>query len=176
MLRPRQRRRRRLRTLGLLAAVLAVLAALGASGLAGQPEDYRVYATAQDGLLTYLARPREDLGSRRFHPITPGWLPEGYTLERQSQNGEEMVSVYASPGGEWVRLSQWCGREQSGVALGEYLVEEAAVHGCEGVYFAQADGGGVRFLLWAEGPYVLELTSEQLGRTELAEIAENLEW
>lgn len=172
----RPRRRRPLRRMMLLAAVIALLAALGSGVYAGQRGDFRVYATAQDGLLTYLARPREDLGERRFHQLTPGRLPEGYVLSEESRNGQETALVYRTEDGGYMSLHQWCGRERTGTALGEYVTEDVEIHGCEGVFFAQADGGGIRSLLWAEGPYVLELRSGDLDREELLEVAEHLEW
>lgn len=172
----RPRKRRAVRRLVLLAAVIALLAALGSGVYAGKPEDYQVYASAQEGLLTYLARPREDLGDRRFHQLTPGWMPEGYALLRQSQGEWETEAVYRTEDGGVAALRQWCGQERTGTALGDYLTEDVEIRGCKGVFYAQTDGGGVRVLLWAEGPYVLELRSGDLEQAELMEIAEHLKW
>ncbi len=174
----RPRRGRRLRTLALLAAVIALLAALGVSGLAGQSADYQVYVRAEGDTLFYLARPREDLGDRPFHQLTPSWLPEGYTLleSKAAEEGAEKTKlIYGTENGDRIILSQWCGRELSGVAHGEYLTEKVTVHDCEGVFYAPADGGSSSHLLWSEGPYVLELVGE-LEREELLQIAEHLAW
>lgn len=172
----RPRRRRLARRLTLLAAVIALLAALGSGVYAGKTEDYQVYAAAYDGVLTWLVRPREDLGNRRFHQLTPGWLPEGYALARESRGEGETVLVYRTEDGGQVTLCQWCGQERTGAAMGDYLTEEVEIHGCPGVYYAQADGEGIRVLLWAEGPYVLQLRSGHLERETLLEMAERLEW
>lgn len=169
-------KRRALRRLVLLAAVIALLAALGSGVYAGKTEDYQVCAAAHDGVLTWLARPREDLGSRQFHQLTPGWLPEGYALARESRGEAETELAYRTADGGQVTLHQWCGQERTGTAMGDYLTEEVEIHGCPGVYYAQTDGEGIRSLLWAEGPYVLDLHSGVLEREELLKIAEQLEW
>ena len=65
----RRRRKRRWKTLALLAAVVGVLAALLASGaVAERPDNYRVYAAQEDGLVSYSARPKDTGVDLPFRP------------------------------------------------------------------------------------------------------------
>lgn len=65
----RRRRKRRWKTLALLAAVIAALGALLASGaVAERPDNYRVYAAQEDGLVSYSARPKDTGVDLPFRP------------------------------------------------------------------------------------------------------------
>lgn len=174
LLLPRRKRKKLLRRALLLAAVVALL---GTAVYAGQPEDYRVYAAAREGVLTYLVRPRADPIPQSFHPLTPGWLPEGYALEQEyGDEGEShLCTVYRTEDDRSLTLDQWMGKEQTGLLLGDYRTEEVPVHGGTGVFFTETDGGS-GCLLWTEGPYVLKLYSSGLTQEEMTVIAENLEW
>ena len=169
------RKKKRLWKRALLLA--AVVALLGTAVYASQSEEYRVYATAREGVLTYLVRPRADLIPQSFHRLTPGWLPEGYALEQEYGDEEEshLCTVYRTEDNRSFSLDQWMGKEQTGLLLGDYRTEEIPVHGGTGVFFTEADGGS-GCLLWTEGPYVLKLYSSSLTQGEMTAIAENLEW
>lgn len=172
---PRGRRRRAWKRLVLLAAVVAALAT---AVYANQPEDYRVYAAARDGVFTYSARPQREAVPQQFHRITPGWIPEGYTLWGENtpeEGGVYSSAAYCTGDYHFLDLRQWMGQEYSATELGEIRWEEVTVHGCEGIY-AEKEGLW-RFLLWTEGPYVLRLKAEDnLDRETLFKIAEYLEW
>ena len=60
-MRPLLRRRKRRRAWRRILLLAAVVALLGTAVYAGQQEDYRVRATARDGILVYSARPQEDV-------------------------------------------------------------------------------------------------------------------
>ena len=164
----------------LLAAVVAVL---GTAVYADQPEDYHVRATAREGILTYSARPQEDVVPQKFHRITFRWIPEGYTLRRESELEEDTVysSVSYWKEGEAGRghlsLCQWMGREYSETLMGDYRWEGVTVRGSEGIFIDAAGDRLSYTLLWAEGPYVLQLTADAgLDRETFFKIAEDLAW
>lgn len=161
----------------LLAAVVALL---GTAVYANQPEDYRVQAAARNGIFTYSARPQEDVVPQRFHRITFGWLPEGYELWSESEAEEKTVysSVsYRTKEYHYVTLRQWMGQEYSETLMGEYQWEEVTVRGSKGIFIDAAGDSLSYTLLWAEGPYVLQLSAgDNLDRETFFEIAKNLEW
>ena len=174
---PPRRKKRLWKRIVLLAAVIALL---GTAVHANQPEDYRVRAAARDGVLTYSARPQEDVVAQQFHRITMGWIPEGYAL--WSESGLEEDTVYSSTSyraGDYryISLRQWMGQEYSETLMGEYQWEEVTVRGSEGIFIDAAGDSLSYTLLWAEGPYVLRLeTDGSLDRETFWTIAENLEW
>lgn len=180
LLLPRRKKKRLWRRALLLAAVLALL---GTAVYASQPEDYRVRAAARDGILTYSARPQEDIVPQQFHRITFGWLPEGYALWSESDLEKDAVYSSVSCRKEpeedrgYVSLRQWMGQEYSETMMGEYRWEGVTVRGCEGILIDAAGDSRRYTLLWAEGPYVLQLSAdESLDRETFLKIAENLEW
>ena len=161
-----RRKRRAWRRLLLLAAVVVLL---GTMVYADQPEDYRVRATAKNGMLVYSARPQEDVVPQQFHRIAFGWLPEGYTLWNEHSYGA----------GDYQRISlrQWMGQEYSETLMGEYRWEGVTVRGCEGILIDAAGDSFGYTLLWAEGPYVLQLTAGGgLDRESFFKVAEDLKW
>lgn len=177
LLLPRRKRKRLWKRALLLAAVIALL---GTAVYANQPEDYRVRATARDGILTYSARPQEDIVPQQFHRITMGWIPEGYTLWSESELEADTVyssTSYRTEDYQYVALRQWMGQEYSETLMGEYRWEGITVRGCEGIFIDAAEDSHRYTLLWAEGPYVLQLTADgSLDRETFLKIAENLEW
>ena len=165
------------------AELAAVIALLGTAVHANQPEDYRVRAAARDGVLTYSARPQEDVVSQQFHRITFGWTPEGYALWRESELEEDTVysSISYWKEGEASRghlsLCQWMGQEYSETLMGDYRWEGVTVRGSEGIFIDAAGDRRSYTLLWAEGPYVLQRTADTgLDRETFFKIAENLAW
>jgi len=92
----RRRRKRRWKTLTLLAAVIAALGALLVGVGAERKDDYRVYAAQEEGFVSYLVRPRIEQAEQDFHPLTPGWLPEGFTLESLSAEDGSCSSKFRS--------------------------------------------------------------------------------
>lgn len=177
LLLPRRKRKRLWKRVLLLAAVVALL---GTAVYANQPEDYRVRATARDGILACSARPQEDVVPQRFHRITFGWLPEGYTLWNESELTEDTVyfsTSYRAGDYQYISLRQWMGQEYSETLMGEYRWEGLTVRGCEGIFIDAAGDSLSYTLLWAEGPYVLQLEADDsLDRETFFKIAENLEW
>lgn len=177
LLLPRRKRKRLWKRALLLAAVVALL---GTAVYANQPEDYRVRATARDGILACSARPQEDVVPQQFHRITFGWLPEGYTLWNESELTEDTVyfsTSYRAGDYQYLSLRQWMGQEYSETLMGEYRWEGLTVRGCEGIFIDAARDSRRYTLLWAEGPYVLQLTADgSLDRETFLKIAENLEW
>ena len=161
----------------LLAAVIALL---GTAVRAGQPEDYHVRAAAREGILTYSARPQEDVVPQRFHRITLGWVPEGYALWTESELEEDTVYVstsYRTEDYQYIALRQWMGQEYSETLMGDYQWEGVTVQGSEGIFIHAAEDASGYILLWADGPYVLQLTADSgLDRETFFKIAENLEW
>lgn len=177
LLLPRRKRKRIWKRALLLAAVLALL---GTAVYASQPEDYRVRAAARDGILTYSARPQEDIVPQQFHRITFGWIPEGYALWSESELEADTVYFSTSCRTEdyrYLSLRQWMGQEYSETLMGEYRWEGVTVRGSEGILIDAAGDSRRYTLLWAEGPYVLQLTADDsLDRETFLKIAENLEW
>lgn len=177
LLLPRRKRKKVWRRALLLAAVVALL---GTAVYANQPEDYRVRATAREGILTYSARPREDVVPQQFHRIVFGWIPEGYTLwnEREPEEDADYFSTsYRTEDRRYLFLCQWMGREHSATLMGEYRWEGVTVRGCEGIFIDAAGDSHHYTLLWAEGPYVLQLEADDsLDRETFFKVAENLEW
>lgn len=161
----------------LLAAVVAML---GTAVYANQPEDYRVRATARDGILVYSARPQDDIVPQQFHRITLGWIPEEYTLWSESELEEDTVySSTSCRAGDYryISLRQWMGKEYSETLMGEYQWEGVTVRGSEGIFIDAAGDSLSYTLLWAEGPYVLQLTADgSLDRETFFKIAEDLAW
>lgn len=177
---PRRKKRKFWKRIVLLAAVVALL---GTAVYADQPEDYRVRATAREGILTYSARPQEDVVPQQFHRITFGWIPEGYTLWRESELEEDTVysSISYWKEGEASRghlsLCQWMGQEYSETLMGDYRWEGVTVRSSEGIFIDAAGDRRSYTLLWAEGPYVLQLTADAgLDRETFFKIVENLAW
>lgn len=174
---PRRKRKKLWRRALLLAAVVALL---GTAVYAGQPEDYRVRATARDGILTYSARPQDDIVPQQFHRITLGWIPEGYALWSESELEEDTVyssTSYRAGDYQYISLRQWMGQECSETLMGKYQWEGVTVRGSEGIFIDVAGDSLSYTLLWAEGPYVLRLEADgSLDRETLLKIAENLEW
>lgn len=174
---PRKRKKRLWKRVLLLAAVVALL---GTAVYANQPENYRVRATARDGILVYSARPQEDIVPQSFHRIVFGWLPEGYTLWHESQMEEStdyFGTSYRTEDYQYISLRQWMGREYSETLMGQYSWEGVTVRGCEGILIDAAGDSLSYTLLWAEGPYVLQLKADDsLDRETFLKIAENLEW
>ena len=177
---PRRKRKKLWKRIILLAAVVALL---GTAVHANQPEDYRVRAAAREGILTYSARPQEDVVPQRFHRITFGWIPEGYSLWRESELEE--AAVYSSvsywkegeAGRGHLSLCQWMGQEYSETLMGDYRWESVTVRGSEGIFIDAAGDSRSYTLLWAEGPYVLQLTADAgLDRETFFKIAEDLAW
>lgn len=172
---PQRKKRRLWKRVLLLAAVVAML---GTAVYADQPENYRVWAASRDGVLVYSARPQEDVVSQRFHRITFGWLPEGYALWSESELEEDAVyssTSYRAEDYQYISLRQWMGQEYSETLMGEYQWEGVTVRGSEGILISNAEGS--RTLLWAEGPYVLQLkVGAALDRETFMKIAENLKW
>lgn len=173
-----RRRRKPWKKLVLLAAVVALLST--AAVYADQPEDYRVRATARNGMLVYSARPQEEVVPQPFHKITMGWVPEGYTLFGESAVDEETVyasTTYRTEDYLFIGLRQWMGQEYSETLMGEYHWEEVAIHGNTGIFIDAAADSQRYTLIWAEGPYVLQLSAQDnLDRETFFKIAENLEW
>lgn len=175
---PRRKGRKLWKRALLLAAVVALL---GTAVHAGQPEDYRVQASARDGVLTYSARPQEDVVPQRFHRITMGWVPEGYSLWTESEPEEDAVhfsTSYRTEDYQYIALRQWMGQEYSEILMGDYQWEEASVQGSKGIFIHTAENDSYCYiLLWAEGPYVLHLTAHGgLDRETFFKIADNLQW
>lgn len=177
---PGRKKKRLWKRVLLLAAVVAML---GTAVYADQPEDYHVRAAARNGVLTYSARPQEDVVPQQFHRITFGWIPEGYALRSESELEEDTVysSVSYWKEGEASRghlsLCQWMGKEYSETLMGDYRWEGVTVRGSEGIFIDAAGDSLSYTLLWAEGPYVLQLTADGgLDRETFFKVAENLEW
>lgn len=174
---PRRKKRKFWKRIVLLAAVVALL---GTAVYADQPEDYHVRATAREGILTYSARPQEDVVPQRFHRITLGWVPEGYALWTESELEEDTVyfsTSYRTEDYQYIALRQWMGQEYSETLMGDYQWEGVTVQGSEGIFIHAAEDASGYILLWADGPYVLQLTADSgLDRETFFKIAENLEW
>lgn len=178
----RRRRKRRWKTLALLAAVIGALAALLVGVGAERKDDYRVCAAQEDGFVSYLVRPRTDQTAQAFHPLSPGWLPEGYALESFSSEGSSCSSSFRSSAeGTSFHLDQWSGEERSAVLLGEYQIDRVDASGEEAVWIAKPPGkeeDGTRLLLWTNGPYAFILSGGEAGLDldTMTRIAENLNW
>lgn len=172
-----RRKRRAWRRLLLLAAVVVLL---GTMVYADQPEDYRVRATAKNGMLVYSARPQEDVVPQQFHRIAFGWLPEGYTLWNEHEpetDTDYFRTSYRAGDYQRISLRQWMGQEYSETLMGEYRWEGVTVRGCEGILIDAAGDSFGYTLLWAEGPYVLQLTAGGgLDRESFFKVAEDLKW
>ncbi|WP_304965299.1 DUF4367 domain-containing protein [uncultured Oscillibacter sp.] len=178
----RRRRKRRWRTLALLAAVIAALAALLVTVGAERKDDYRVYAAQEDGFISYLVRPRMEQAAQDFHPLTPGWLPEGYALESFSAEGGSCSSSFRSAAeGTSFRLDQWSSEERSAVLLGNFQIDQADVGGEDAIWIAnqpEEEWDDTRLFLWTNGPYAFILSGGEAGLDldTAIRIAENLKW
>lgn len=176
----RRGHRRRWRTLALLAAVIGALAALLASGaVAGRPDNYRVYAAQEDGLVSYSARPKDTGTDLPFRPLTPGWTPEGFVQDtnRTKAAGHAVFSYYfrEDPDHRYFQIEQWHGEEQNGLLAGNFTLEDVEVDGEEAILIYNPDTSLSR-LLWTQGTDVFLLTAMGLERENLFGIAENMKW
>lgn len=178
----RRRRKRRWKTLALLAAVIAALAALLVGVGAERKDDYRVYAAQEEGFVSYLVRPRIEQAEQDFHPLTPGWLPEGFTLESLSAEDGSCSSKFRSDAeGASFYLNQWSGEERSAVLLGEYQIEHVDAGGEDAVWITnqpEEAWNDTRLLLWTNGPYAFILSGGEAGLDleTMIRVAENLKW
>lgn len=176
----RRRGRRRWRSLALLAAVIAALAALLASGaVAERPDNYRVYAAQEDGMVSYSARPKDTGVDLPFRPLTPGWTPEGFTLDkdRSTVQGHAVFSYHSreDPDHRYFSVEQWHGQEQNGLFAGNFTLEDVEVDGEEAILIYNPDTSLSR-LLWTQGADVFLLCAKGLEREDLFQIAENMKW
>lgn len=176
----RWRRKRRWKTLALLAAVVGVLAALLASGVvAERPDNYRVYAAQEDGLVSYSARPKDTGADLPFRPLTPSWVPEGFAQDpdRTKAAGHAVFSYYSQedPDHRFFRIEQWHGEEQNGLLAGNFTLEDVEVDGEEAILIYNPDTTLTR-LLWTQGTDVFLLYAKGLEREDLLRIAENMKW
>ena len=177
---PRRRRRRRWKTLALLAAVIAALGALLASGaVAERPDNYRVYASQEDGMVSYSARPKDTDVDLPFRPLSPGWTPEGFVLDKDwSTVQRHAVFFYYSqedPEHRSFRVDQWHGQEQNGLFAGNFILEDVEVDGEEAILIYNPDTSLSR-LLWTQGADVFLLSAKGVEREDLFQIAENMKW
>lgn len=173
-----RRRRRRGRTVVLLAAVIAALAALAVLGASAErPDEYRVYAAQEDGLVSYSARPKDS--EIPFRSLTLGWVPEGFVQRpnRGETPGHAAFSYYFQGDAEnrFFSLEQWQGEEQNGLFMGDFILEEVQVDGEDAFLIYNSDTTLSR-LLWTRGSSVFLLTSMGLEREDLFRIAENMKW
>ena len=176
----RRRRKRRWKTLALLAAVIAALGALLASGaVAERPDNYRVYAAQEDGLVSYSARPKDTGVDLPFRPLTPGWAPEGFVLDkdRSTVQGHAVFSYSSQEDPEHrnFRVEQWHGEEQNGLFAGNFTLEDVEVDGEEAILIYNPDTSLSR-LLWTQGADVFLLSAKGVEREALFQIAENMKW
>ena len=176
----RRRKKRRWKTLALLAAVIAALGALLASGaVAERPDNYRVYAAQEDGLVSYSARPKDTDVDLPFRPLTPGWIPEGFVLnkDRSTVQGHAVFFYYSQedPDHRSFRVDQWHGQEQNGLFAGNFILEDVEVDGEEAILIYNPDTSLSR-LLWTQGADVFLLSAKGLEREDLFRIAENMKW
>lgn len=176
----RRRRKRRWKTLALLAAVIAALAALLAFGAgAERPDNYRVYAAQEDGMVSYSARPKDTGVDLPFRPLIPGWAPEGFILDKdQSTVQGHAVFFYRSqedPDHRYFYVEQWHGQEQNGLFAGNFTLEDVEVDGEEAILIYNPDTTLSR-LLWTQGADVFLLCAKGLEREDLFQIAENMKW
>ncbi len=175
-----RRRKRRWKTLALLAAVIAALAALLAFGAgADRPDNYRVYAAQEDGMVSYSARPKGTDLDLPFRPLTPGWTPEGFALDedRSTVQGHAVFTYRSREGTEsrYFSVEQWHGQEQNGLFAGDFTLEDVEVDGEEAILIYSPDTTLSR-LLWTQGTDVFLLTAMGLEREDLFQIAENMKW
>ena len=176
----RRRRKRRWKTLALLAAVIAALGALLASGaVAERPDNYRVYASQEDGLVSYSARPKDTDVDLPFQPLTPGWIPEGFLLDkdRSTAQGHAVFFYYSQedPEHRSFRVDQWHGQEQNGLFSGKFILEDVEVDGEDAVLIYCPDTS-LSYLLWTQGNDVFLLSAKGVEREDLFQIAENMKW
>nr|WP_325211201.1 DUF4367 domain-containing protein [uncultured Oscillibacter sp.] len=178
----RRRRKRHWKTLALLAAVVAALGALLVGVGAERKDDYRVYAAQEDGFISYLVRPRMEQEAQDFHPLSPGWLPEGYALESFSAEGSSCSSSFRNTAEDAsFYLVQWSGEERSAVLLGNFQIEQADVGGEDAIWIAnqpEEEWDDTRLFLWTNGPYAFILSGGEAGLDldTMIRIAENLKW
>lgn len=170
----RRKRRWRLGT-ALLAAAVAMLLVSGV--YAGREDTYRVYAVQEDGYASYLLRPEESETPAEPHRLEPGWVPEGWELDRISEGEEYFRTVFFLPGPEEpsFTLTQYYGKDDSSVLQGAFTIRECKVGGEHALLLA-AENTGLRILLWCSGPYGFQLSSSALEEGDLLRIAENLKW
>lgn len=174
------RRRRKWRSLALLAAVVAALAGLLAFGAAAdRPDNYRVYAAQEDGLVSYSARPKDTDASLPFRPLTPGWTPEGFVQDpdRGTASGHAVFSYYSQedPDNCYFRIDQWHGEEKNGLFQGNFTLEDVQVDGEDAILIRAPDTSLAR-LLWTQGTDVFLLSAMGLEKEDLIRIAENMKW
>lgn len=176
----RRRRKRRWKTLALLAAVIAALGALLASGaVAERPDNYRVYAAQEDGLVSYSARPKDTGVDLPFRPLIPGWAPEGFVRDpdETKATGHAVFSYHSQedPDNLYFYIDQWHGQEQNGLFAGNFILEDVEVDGEEAILIYNPDTSLSR-LLWTQGADVFLLSAKGLEREDLFQIAENMKW
>ena len=160
------------------AYVLAAVAMLLVSGVyAGREDTYRVYAVQEDGYASYLLRPGESETPAKPHRLEPGWVPEGWELDRISEGEEYFRTVFFLPVPEEpsFTLTQYYGKDDSSVLQGAFTIRECKVGGEHALLLA-AENTGLRILLWCSGPYGFQLSSSALEEGDLLRIAENLKW
>lgn len=173
-----RRRRKRWKTLALLAAVIGALAALLVGVGAERKDDYRVYAAQEDGLVSYSARPKDTGADLPFRPLTPGWVPEGFVLDREQSTvqGYAVFSYFSQEEPERrFSVEQWHAQEQNSLFAGNFTLENVEVDGENAVLIYNPDTLLAR-LLWTQGTDVFLLSAKGLERKDLIRVAENMKW
>lgn len=171
-----RKRRRRWRALALLAAVVSVLGTLLAFGVsADRPDEYRVYAAQEEGLLSYRAIPKDDGSTQAFHQLTPEWVPEDFSATGVDVREGWSALYYDTQGGRRLYLWQWHRMEEANSIMGTYQLEQVRVDGEEALFFASEDTRE-SYLLWVKGADAFLLYGMNVEKGELLHVAESLKW
>jgi len=177
LLHPRRKRRiGRWKQVLVLAAVLCALAAGVTAGAQRKPS-YQMYWSQKDGILSYSIRVNPD-SFTSFHPMKPGYVPEGFVPSFEDQRVTSKTTRYAfgysggkGRGFEVYQLVQDC---VSGTREGNYEAKEVLIGDKSALLYRSPYNPDNLTLLWVDGPNILQLKGWGLPEEEVIQIAENL--
>lgn len=170
--------RRRWRQALVLAAVLCALAA-GVTAGAQRKHSYQMLWSNKDGVVSYSIRVVPD-SFTAFRPLKPGYLPEGFVLEKEylweGTEVSQYEAAYHDGTDRRVVFKQSVRRELSGILSGDYETKEVSVGDASAMLCRDKSGGCT--LIWVDGPNILELGlyGKDSSEEELLRIAENLHY
>lgn len=108
----------------------------------------------------------------------PTWLPEGFTLREENQNGSLSMTIYESEEGERLVLLSTQGADATSL----FLVSEGAkvlpatVNGTAAEFYQDSEAGSANALVWTREPEgALFCLTAPLPRETLVRVAESLE-
>ena len=106
-----------------------------------------------------------------FKILTPGWLPEGYSLKKAEiyEDSKEYVNLYYSGQGEDIIIMQRLMNKNTAFALAtDSSVDEIKINGCKGAWVAP------RSVMWDQDGIHYHISVAGLSKEDTIKIAESM--